>query len=127
MANETISLPLEIWEKARSIREIDKWVLSHYPKVVERKRKRGVSFMADFLLLKDKKIEIKLKIEKDEVLAILPYTDIADSGDNVEQAKKNLKKAIEIDYKHLSQDRENLSNRLLSQLRHLESLLGKNS
>ena len=127
MAMETIPLPLEIWEKARSIKEIDKWVLFHYPQVVDRKRKKGISFMTDFLFLKDKKVEIKLKIEKDEVLAVLPHTDIADSGDNAEEAKNNLKKTMEIDYEHLSQDRENLSDRLLDQLKYLEGLIGKDS
>jgi len=118
---------LEIWEKAKSIKEIDKWVLFHYPQVVDRKRKKGISFMTDFLFLKDKKIEIKLKIEKDEVLAVLPHTDIADSGDDAEEAKKNLKRTIEIDYEHLSQDRVALSDRLLDQLKYLEGLIGKDS
>ncbi|MBU1487882.1 hypothetical protein KKH56_07545 [bacterium] len=127
MTMETIPLPLEIWEKARSIKEIDKWVLFHYPQVVDRKRKKRISFMTDFLFLKDKKVEIKLKIEKDEVLAVLPHTDIADSGDNAEEAKNNLKKTMEIDYEHLSQDRENLSDRLLDQLKYLEGLIGKDS
>lgn len=127
MTMETIPLPLEIWEKAKSITEIDRWVLSHYPKVVDRKRKKGISFMTDFLFLKDKKVEIKLRIEKDEVLAVLPHTDIADSGDDVEEAKKNLKRTIEIDYEYLSQDRMALSDRLLDQLKYLEGLIGKDS
>ena len=81
--------------------------------------------MTDYISFGDRKIKIKLRVRKGEVLAILPKTDLADSGESIEEAKENLKRTIEIDWEHLSQDRENLSEALSKQLSYFEEILGK--
>jgi hypothetical protein len=80
--------------------------------------------LTDYISFGDRQVKIRLKVSKDEVLAILPKTSLADSGEIIEEAKENLKRTIEIDWEHLSRDRNNLSEALLAELRYLEEVLG---
>lgn len=127
MPTKVIPIPIEVWKKAKNIDEIDKWVKNNYPELIVKhkpKRKRGI-LLTDYISFGDRQVKIRLKVSKDEVLAVLPKTSLADSGESVEEAKENLKRTIEIDWEHLSRDRNNLSEALLAELRYLEEILGK--
>jgi len=58
----------------------------------------------------------------EEIIALLPQTDIIARGDTIEDAKTNLKQAIYDDYHYLLQYKNTLSDRLLAQLNYWETL-----
>jgi hypothetical protein len=69
-------------------------------------------------------IELEFSEEEgdDEIIALLPQTDIIATGDTIEDAKANLKQAIYDDYHYLLPHKDTLSERLLEQFNYWETL-----
>ena len=83
-------------------------------------------YKKDYINLSDQQLLIELEFSEeegdDEIIALLPQTDIIARGDTIEDAKTNLKQAIYDDYHYLLQYKNTLSDRLLAQLNYWETL-----
>ena len=81
----------------------------------------------DYINLFGKQVLIELEFSEEEgdeeIMALLPQTDIVATGDTIEESQANLQQAILDDYRYLSQHKNTLGERLLAQLDYLELLL----
>ena len=78
---------------------------------------------ADHLEFPAERISIQLRYEDaDEILAVFDEANIAAVGATTEEAKENLKAAIEERYRHMILKRDVLSERLPGFLKRLERL-----
>ena len=97
----------------------------HVKSFFSRDEDDNIYYKKDYINLSGRELLIELEFSAeegdDEIIAILPQTDIIATGDTIEEAKVNLKKAIEDDYHYLSQHKNTLSERLLAQLNYLET------
>ena len=98
----------------------------HIKSFFSRDEDENIYYKKDYINLSDQQvlIELEFSVEEgdDEIIALLPQTDIIARGDTIEDAKANLKQAIYDDYHYLLQHKNTLSERLLVQLNYLEIL-----
>ena len=98
----------------------------HIKSFFSRDEDENIYYKKDYINLSGRQLLIELEFsaeeEDDEIIALLPQTDIIAIGDTIEEAKANLKEAIEDDYRYLLQHKDSLSERLLAQLNYLETL-----
>ena len=99
----------------------------HIKSFFSRDEDENVYYKKDYINLSGRQLLIELEFSEeegdDEIIALLPQTDIIAMGDTIEEAKTNLKQAIEDDYHYLLRHQNTLSERLLTQLNYLETLL----
>ncbi|MBC8230074.1 hypothetical protein H8E77_11055 [bacterium] len=98
----------------------------HVKSFFSRDEDENIYYKKDYINLSDQQvlIELEFSVEEgdDEIIALLPQTDIIATGDTIEDAKTNLKQAIYDDYHYLLQHKDTLIERLLAQLNDLEIL-----
>lgn len=115
-----VAFPADVWEKAKSKEELVNW-LNKYSQESEI---LPILKMKDYLTIGKKEILIEIQVyANEEILAILPNTDIAADGKTIDEAKQNLLFDIYDDYDYLKSRSELLGERLSAQLQLLEELL----
>jgi len=115
-----VSIDEEVWEKVQTVDDIVQWMITHRDAL---HLVRHRSPFADHLEFPAERISIQLRYEDaDEILAVFDEANIAAVGATTEEAKENLKVAIEERYRHMVPKRDVLSERLLGILERLERL-----
>ena len=115
-----VAFPADVWEKAKSKEELEKW-LNKYSQETEIS---PILKMKDYLTIGKREILIEIQVyANEEILALLPNTDIAADGKTIDEAKHNLLLDISDDYDYLVSRREVLGKELSAQLHLLEELL----
>ena len=115
-----VAFPADVWEKAKSKEELINW-LNEYSQEAEIS---PILKMKDSLTIGKKEILIEIQVyANEEILALLPNTDIAADGKTIDEAKHNLLLDISDDYDYLVSRREVLGKELSAQLHLLEELL----
>lgn len=115
-----VSIDEEVWEKVQTVDDIVQWMITHRD-ALHLVRRRAP--FADHLEFPAERISIQLRYEDaDEVLAVFDEANIAAVGATTEEAKENLKVAIEERYRHMVLKKDVLSERLLGILKRLERL-----
>jgi len=98
----------------------------HIKSFFSRDEDENVYYKRDYINLSNQQLLIELEFSEeegdDEIIALLPQTDIIATGETNEEAKANLQKALFDDYHYLSHHKNTLSERLLAQLDYLETL-----
>jgi hypothetical protein len=115
-----VAFPADVWEKAESKEELVNW-LNKYSQETEIS---PILKMKDYLVIGEGEILIEIQVyANEEILALLPNTDIAADGKTIDEAKQNLLLDISDDYDYLASRRETLGEKLSAQLHLLEELL----
>jgi len=115
-----VAFPADVWEKAKSKEELVNW-LNKYSQETEIS---PILKMKDYLTIGKREIMIGIQVyANEEILALLPNTDIAADGKTIDEAKQNLLLDISDDYDYLVSRREFLGEELSAQLHLLEELL----
>lgn len=115
-----VAFPADVWEKAKSKEELLIW-LNKYSQETEIS---PILKMKDYLAIGKREILIEIQVyANEEILALLPNTDIAADGKTIDEAKQNLLLDISDDYDYLVSRREVLGQELSAQLHLLEELL----
>jgi hypothetical protein len=115
-----VSIDEEVWEKVQTVDDIVQWMITHRD-ALHLVRHRAP--FADHLEFPTERISIQLRYEDaDEILAVFDEANIAAVGATTEEAKENLRVAIEERYRHMVPKRDVLSERLLGILERLERL-----
>ena len=115
-----VAFPADVWEKAKSKEELVNW-LNKYSQEAEIS---PILKMKDYLTIGKKEVLIEIQVyANEEILALLPNTDIAADGKTIDEAKHNLLLDISDDYDYLVSRREVLGKDLSAQLHLLEDLL----
>jgi hypothetical protein len=115
-----VAFPADVWEKAKSKEELLIW-LNKYSQETEIS---PILKMKDYLTIGKREILIEIQVyANEEILALLPNTDIAADGKTIDEAKQNLLLDISDDYDYLVSRREVLGEELSAQLHLLEELL----
>jgi hypothetical protein len=115
-----VAFPADVWEKAKSKEELVNW-LNKYSQEAEIS---PILRMKDYLTIGKKEVLIEIQVyANEEILALLPNTDIAADGKTIDEAKHNLLLDISDDYDYLVSRREVLGKDLSAQLHLLEDLL----
>jgi predicted RNase H-like HicB family nuclease len=115
-----VSIDEEVWEKAQTVDDIVQWMIMHRDAL---HLIRHPAFFTDHLEFPAEQISIQLHHEDtDEILAVFDEVNIAAVGATAEEAKENLKAAIEERYRHMISKRDILSERLFGILERLERL-----
>ena len=115
-----VAFPADVWEKAKSKEELVNW-LNKYSQETEIS---PILKMKDYLTIGKREIMIGIQVyANEEILALLPNTDIAADGKTIDEAKHNLLLDISDDYDYLVSRREVLGEELSAQLHLLEELL----
>ena len=115
-----VAFPADVWEKAKSKEELVNW-LNKYSQEAEIS---PILKMKDYLTIGKKEVLIEIQVyANEEILALLPNTDIAADGKTIDEAKHNLLLDISDDYDYLVSRREVLGKDLSAQLHLLEELL----
>lgn len=115
-----VAFPADVWEKAKSKEELVSW-LNKYSQESEI---LPILKMKDYLTTGKKEVLIEIQVyANEEIIAILPNTDIAADGKTIDEAKQNLLLNIYDDYDYLKSRRELLGEKLSAQLQLLEELL----
>lgn len=116
-----VVFPAEVWKKAHTKEDLADW-LDRYAKEDE---PQPVLTFKDMLTVAGAEVVVEIRVfANGDILALLPDTDLAAEGADVEQAKANLLQAVEDDYAYLSERRGLLDQRLTGQLHKLEGLFG---
>lgn len=99
----------------------------HTRSFFSRDEDENIYYKKDYINLFGKPVLIELEFseeeEDEEIIALLPQTDIITTGDTIDESKANLQQAILDDYRYLSRHKNTLTERLLAQLDYLERLL----
>ena len=115
-----VAFPADVWEKAESKEELLNW-LNKYSQETEIS---PILKMKDYMTIGKREILIEIQVyANEEILALLPNTDIAADGKTIDEAKHNLLLDISDDYDYLVSRQEFLGEELSAQLRLLEGLL----
>ncbi|MEK7396164.1 MAG: hypothetical protein AAB116_04415 [Candidatus Poribacteria bacterium] len=115
-----VAFPADVWEKAKSKEELVNW-LNKYSQEAEIS---PILKMKDYLNIGKKEVLIEIQVyANEEILVLLPNTDIAADGKTIDEAKHNLLLDISDDYDYLVSRREVLGKELSAQLHLLEELL----
>jgi len=115
-----VAFPADVWEKAKSKEELVNW-LNKYSQEAEIS---PILKMKDYLTIGRKEVLIEIQVfANEEILALLPNTDIAADGKTIDEAKHNLLLDISDDYDYLVSRREVLGKELSAQLHLLEEFL----
>jgi hypothetical protein len=115
-----VAFPADVWEKAKSKEELVNW-LNKYSQEAEIS---PILKMKDYLTIGKKEVLIEIQVyANEEILALLPNTDIAADGKTIDEAKHNLLLDISDDYDYLVSRREVLGKELSAQLHLLEEFL----
>jgi hypothetical protein len=116
-----VAFPADVWEKAKSKEELVNW-LNKYSQEAEIS---PILKMKDSLAIGKREVLIEIQVyANEEILALLPNTDIAADGKTIDEAKHKLLLDISDDYDYLVSRREVLGKELSAQLHLLEELLG---
>ena len=115
-----VAFPADVWEKTKSKEELEKW-LNKYAQETEIS---PILKIRDYLTIGKKEVLIEIQVyANEEILALLPNTDIAADGKTIDEAKHNLLLDISDDYDYLVSRQEVLGEELTAQLHLLEKLL----
>lgn len=99
----------------------------HIKSFFSRDEDATIYYKKDYINLSGRRLLIEVELSEedgdDEIIALLPQTDIVAIGDTIEDSKMNLKQAIEDDYHYLLQYKDTLSEKLFAQLNYLEILV----
>jgi len=115
-----LSIDEEVWEKVQTVDDIVQWMMTHRDAL---HLVRHQAFFTDHLEFPAERISIQLRYEDaDEVLAVFDEANIAAVGATIDEAKENLKVAIEERCRHMIPKRDILSERLFGILERLERL-----
>jgi hypothetical protein len=115
-----VAFPADVWEKAKSKEELVNW-LNKYSQEAEIS---PILKMKDYLTIGKKEVLIEIQVyANEEILALLPNTDIAADGKTIDEAKHKLLLDISDDYDYLVSRREVLGKELSAQLHLLEEFL----
>jgi len=115
-----VAFPADVWEKAKSKEELVNW-LNKYSQEAEI---APILKMKDYLTIGKKEVLIEIQVyANEEILALLPNTDIAADGKTIDEAKHNLLLDISDDYDYLVSRREVLGKELSAQLHLLEEVI----
>jgi hypothetical protein len=101
----------------------------HIQSFFSRDEDENIYYKKDYINLSGQPVLIELEFSAEEgdneIIALLPQTDIIATGDTIEAAKANLRKAVFDDYHDLSRHKNTLSERLQTQLNYLDRTYAK--
>jgi hypothetical protein len=123
MAKEkpVVVFPAEVWKKAHTKEDLAAW-LDRY---LQDDEPQPVLVFKDMLPVAGVEVPVEIQVfANGDILALLPDTDLAAEGSDLEQAKVNLLRTIEDDYAYLFKRRDLLNQHLTGQLHRLENLFG---
>ena len=133
MSEVTVSVPLDIWQKAKSKNDLQAWILTTHPELEAEFRNQAeevsIRYELDYIDFPQKRLSILLEFSDeandDDVIALIPQRGFFAPGNTSEEAKKNLLRSMEEDYLRLQNQRDILGKELLSKLEFLEQLLSR--
>jgi hypothetical protein len=129
MSEITVSVPLDIWKKAKRKEDLQAWILSLRPELeaeLQEQAEESLRYELSYLDCSKQRIPILLEFSDEEndteVIALVPQRGLFASGSTKEEAKVNLLRSMEEDYARLENQRHSLGQQLLSKLEFLEKL-----
>jgi len=128
MPDTIVSIPLDVWKKAKRKEDLQAWLLSVQPELETELQEQEESLLYELSYLDCPKQRIPILLEfsdednDTEIISLVPQHDLFASGKSKEEAKKNLFCSMQEDYLRLKGQRDFLGKQLLLKLEFLESL-----
>jgi ribulose-5-phosphate 4-epimerase/fuculose-1-phosphate aldolase len=128
MPDTIVSIPLDVWKKAKRKEDIQAWLLSVQPELeIEfQEQEESLLYELSYLDCPKQRIPILLEFSDEEddteIISLVPQHGLFASGKSKEEAKKNLFYSMQEDYFRLKKQRDSLGKQLLLKLEFLESL-----
>lgn len=128
MPDTIISIPLDVWKKAKRKEDIQAWLLSVQPELESelQNQEESIRYELSYLDCPKRRIPILLEfsdeVDDNEIISLIPQHGLFASGKSKEEAKMNLLSSMKEDYLRLKGQKKSLGKRLLSKLEFLETL-----
>jgi len=126
--SEVIQLPVDVWKKAKSKRDLEAWIKFMYPELQDilKGDEEPLRYEIDYIDFPKRQVAILLEFSDEEsdseVIAFIPKFGFIASANTSEEAKENLRSSMENDYLRWKKEEESLGQNLLSKLQFLEKL-----
>jgi hypothetical protein len=128
MPDTIVSIPLDVWKKAKRKEDLQAWLLSVQPELENelQEQEESLRYELSYLDCPKRRIPILLEFSDEEddteIISIVPQRGLFASGNSKEEAKTNLLCSIQEDYLRLKKQKDSLGKQLLSKLEFLEIL-----
>jgi len=127
MPDTIVSIPLDVWKKAKRKEYLQAWLLSVQPELeIEfQEQEESLRYELSYLDCPKRRIPILLEFSDEEddteIISLVPQRGLFASGVSKEEAKLNLLHSMQEDYLRLKKQKDSLGKQLLSKLEFLES------
>ncbi|HGJ65494.1 TPA: hypothetical protein ENS27_08915 [bacterium] len=128
MPDTVVSIPIDVWKKAKHKEDLQAWLLSMQPELETefQDQEESLHYELSYLDCPKHRIPILLEFSDEEddteVISLVPQKGLFASGESKEEAKLNLLNSMQEDYLRLRKQRDSLGKQLLLKLEFLESL-----
>ena len=128
MPNTIVSIPLDVWKKAKRKEDLQAWLLSVQPELENelQEQEESLRYELSHLDCLKRRIPILLEFSDEEddteIISLVPQRGLFASGNSKEESKTNLLYSMQEDYLRLKKQKDSLGKQLLSKLEFLESL-----